>query len=91
MRVPPWASINALEMVRPIPAPPLSRLRTASPHPVAHATHGVDKPPAPGVGAELATQVADVDIDDAFITDPGGVPDLGDQVVAGQHLAGAQG
>ena len=26
MRVPPWASINALEMVRPIPAPPLSRL-----------------------------------------------------------------
>ena len=31
MRVPPWASINALEMVRPIPAPPLSRLRAASP------------------------------------------------------------
>ncbi|VEI23781.1 Uncharacterised protein [Rothia aeria] len=31
MRVPLWASINALEMVRPIPAPPLSRLRTASP------------------------------------------------------------
>ena len=30
VRVPPWASINALEMVRPIPAPPLSRLRTAS-------------------------------------------------------------
>lgn len=27
MRVPPWASIYALEMVRPIPAPPLSRLR----------------------------------------------------------------
>ncbi|OFP14010.1 hypothetical protein HMPREF2999_05025 [Rothia sp. HMSC066H02] len=24
--MPPWASINALEMVRPIPAPPLSRL-----------------------------------------------------------------
>ena len=34
VRVPPWASINALEMVRPIPAPPLSRLRTASPPPV---------------------------------------------------------
>src|SRR5699024_8083053 len=31
VRVPPWASINALEMVRPIPAPPLSRLRAASP------------------------------------------------------------
>ena len=31
MRVPPWASINALEMVRPIPAPPLSRLRAAPP------------------------------------------------------------
>ena len=31
MRVPPWASINALEMVRPIPAPPLSRLRAALP------------------------------------------------------------
>ena len=29
VRVPPWASINALEMVRPIPAPPLSRLRAA--------------------------------------------------------------
>lgn len=29
MRVPPWASINVLEMVRPIPAPPLSRLRAA--------------------------------------------------------------
>ena len=29
--MPPWASINALEMVRPIPAPPLSRLRAASP------------------------------------------------------------
>ena len=26
MRVPPWASVYALEMVRPIPAPPLSRL-----------------------------------------------------------------
>lgn len=31
MRVPPWASINALEMVGPIPAPPLSRLRAAPP------------------------------------------------------------
>lgn len=31
MRVPPWASINALEMVRPIPAPASSRLRAASP------------------------------------------------------------
>ena len=31
MRVPPWASINALEMVRLIPAPPLSRLRAAPP------------------------------------------------------------
>ena len=29
--MPPWASINALEMVRPIPAPPLSRLRAAPP------------------------------------------------------------
>ena len=29
VRVPLWASINALEMVRPIPAPPLSRLRAA--------------------------------------------------------------
>ena len=38
-------------------------------------------PPAPGVGAVLAMQVADVDIDDAFITDPGGVPDLGDHVL----------
>ena len=31
MRVPPWASINALEMIRPILAPPLSRLRAAPP------------------------------------------------------------
>lgn len=31
MRVPPWVSINALEMIRPIPAPPLSRLRAAPP------------------------------------------------------------
>ena len=31
MRVPPWASIYALEMVRPIPAPPLSRLRAPPP------------------------------------------------------------
>ena len=31
VRVPPWASINALEMVRLIPAPPLSRLRAAPP------------------------------------------------------------
>ncbi|OFT23335.1 hypothetical protein HMPREF3175_05130 [Arthrobacter sp. HMSC08H08] len=29
--MPPWASINALETVRPIPDPPLSRLRAASP------------------------------------------------------------
>ena len=29
VRVPPWASLNTLEMVRPIPAPPLSRLRAA--------------------------------------------------------------
>ena len=29
--MPPWASINALEMVRLIPAPPLSRLRAAPP------------------------------------------------------------
>ena len=29
VRVPPWASIYALEMIRPIPAPPLSRLRAA--------------------------------------------------------------
>ena len=31
MRVPPWASLYALEMVGPIPAPPLSRLRAAPP------------------------------------------------------------
>ena len=31
VRVPPWVSINALEMIRPIPAPPLSRLRAAPP------------------------------------------------------------
>ena len=31
MRVPPWASIYALEMIRPIPAPPLSRLWAALP------------------------------------------------------------
>ena len=31
VRVPPWASINALGMIRPIPAPPLSRLRAALP------------------------------------------------------------
>ena len=31
VRVPLWASLNALEMVRPIPAPPLSRLRAAPP------------------------------------------------------------
>lgn len=31
MRVPLWASINALEMIRPIPAPPLSRLRVPPP------------------------------------------------------------
>lgn len=31
MRVPLWASINALEMIRPIPAPLLSRLRAALP------------------------------------------------------------
>ena len=31
MRVPPWVSIYALEMIRPIPAPPLSRLRAAPP------------------------------------------------------------
>ena len=40
-----------------------------------------DLPPAPGVGAVFAMQVADVDIDDAFITDPGGVPDLGDHAL----------
>lgn len=34
VRVPLWASINALEMVRLIPTPPLSRLRAASPPPV---------------------------------------------------------
>ena len=38
-------------------------------------------PPAPGVGAVLVRQVTDVDIDDAFITDPGGVPDLGDHAL----------
>ena len=37
--------------------------------------------PALGVGAVLAMQVADVDIDDAFIADPGGVPDLGDHAL----------
>ena len=31
MRVPLWASLNALEMIRSIPAPPLSRLWSASP------------------------------------------------------------
>ena len=31
MRVPLWASINALEMIRPILAPPLSRLWSAPP------------------------------------------------------------
>lgn len=29
--VPPWASINALEMIGPMSAPPLSRLRAAPP------------------------------------------------------------
>src|SRR5699024_649491 len=31
VRVPPWASINAREMVRPMPEPPWSRLRALSP------------------------------------------------------------
>ena len=31
VRVPLWASLNALEMIRPIPAPPLSRLWAAPP------------------------------------------------------------
>lgn len=31
MRVPPWASIYALEMIGSIPAPPLSRLQAAPP------------------------------------------------------------
>ena len=31
VRVPLWASLNALEMIRPIPAPPLSRLRAVLP------------------------------------------------------------
>ena len=31
VRVPPWASIYALEMIRPILAPPLPRLRAAPP------------------------------------------------------------
>ena len=31
MRAPLWASLNALEMIRLIPAPPLSRLRAAPP------------------------------------------------------------
>ena len=31
MRVPLWASLNALEMIRPIPVPPLSRLRAPPP------------------------------------------------------------
>ena len=31
MRVPLWASINALKMIRSIPASPLSRLRAAPP------------------------------------------------------------
>ena len=31
VRVSPWASINALEMIGPIPAPPLSRLRAVLP------------------------------------------------------------
>ena len=31
VRVPPWASINALEMIGPMSAPPLSRLRAAPP------------------------------------------------------------
>lgn len=43
MRVPPWASINALEMIRPIPAPPLSRLRTASPPPPVEAFEDVSE------------------------------------------------
>ena len=43
VRVPPWASINALEMVRPIPAPPLSRLRTASPPPPVEAFEDVSE------------------------------------------------
>ena len=31
MRAPLWASLNALEMIGPIPASPLSRLRSAPP------------------------------------------------------------
>ena len=31
VRAPLWASLNALEMIGPIPAPPLSRLRAAPP------------------------------------------------------------
>ena len=31
VRAPLWASLNALEMIRPIPAPPLFRLRAAPP------------------------------------------------------------
>ena len=31
VRAPLWASLNALEMIRSIPAPPLSRLRAAPP------------------------------------------------------------
>lgn len=43
VRVPLWASINALEMVRLIPTPPLSRLRAASPPPPVEAFEDVSE------------------------------------------------
>ena len=62
-----------------------------SSHPVADAADGGDVARLGGVVVELLAEVGDVDVDDVFVADPGGVPDGVDELAAAEGDAGLGG
>ena len=57
----------------------------AGSHPVAEAADGADEPGLGGVVAQLAPQVADVDVDQVLVADPLGPPDGVDELAAAER------
>ena len=71
-------------------APPGPGSRAGA-HPVADAADRADEPSLGGVVAELATQVADVDVDQVLVPHPRLAPHAVDELTPGERHPGAFG
>ena len=58
--------------------------RSSLAHPITDAAHSQDKTWGCWVVAQFAPQIGDVNVDDVIVSEPRGVPDLIDDLFAGQ-------